>query len=29
MDMWSVGCVLYELFRGKILFPVSSTAEPI
>lgn len=21
MDMWSVGCVLYELFTGKILFP--------
>ena len=21
MDMWSVGCVIYELFTGKILFP--------
>jgi serine/threonine protein kinase len=21
MDMWSIGCVLYELFTGRILFP--------
>jgi serine/threonine protein kinase len=20
-DMWSIGCVLYELYTGKILFP--------
>ena len=24
MDMWSVGCVLFELFTGKILFPGQS-----
>jgi serine/threonine-protein kinase PRP4 len=27
MDMWSVGCVLYELFTGKILFPGRSNNE--
>ena len=21
MDMWSIGCVVYELFTGHILFP--------
>lgn len=21
MDMWSVGCCLYELYTGKVLFP--------
>lgn len=21
MDMWSIGCVVYELFTGRILFP--------
>jgi serine/threonine-protein kinase PRP4 len=21
MDAWSIGCVLYELFTGRILFP--------
>eukprot|EP00775_Hariotina_reticulata_P005775 gene5775-6014_t len=27
MDIWSVGCVLYELFTGKILFPGRSNNE--
>eukprot|EP00882_Tetradesmus_deserticola_P010991 GHRQ01011625.1.p1 GENE.GHRQ01011625.1~~GHRQ01011625.1.p1 ORF type:complete len:460 (+),score=260.92 GHRQ01011625.1:181-1380(+) len=27
MDVWSVGCVLYELFTGKILFPGRSNNE--
>ena len=27
LDMWSVGCVLYELFTGKILFPGGSNNE--
>lgn len=27
MDMWSVGCVLYELYTGKILFPGRSNNE--
>lgn len=27
MDMWSVGCVIYELFTGKILFPGRSNNE--
>jgi serine/threonine protein kinase len=27
MDMWSVGCVLYELFTGKILFPGRTNNE--
>jgi serine/threonine protein kinase len=27
MDMWSVGCVLYELFTGKILFPGETNNE--
>lgn len=27
MDMWSIGCVLYELFTGKILFPGKTNNE--
>lgn len=27
MDMWAVGCVLYELFTGKILFPGRTNNE--
>lgn len=27
MDMWGLGCVLYELFTGKILFPGKSNNE--
>lgn len=27
MDMWSVGCVIYELYTGKILFPGRSNNE--
>jgi serine/threonine protein kinase len=27
MDMWSVGCVLYELFTGRILFPGKTNNE--
>jgi serine/threonine-protein kinase PRP4 len=27
MDMWSVGCVAYELFTGKILFPGRTNNE--
>ena len=27
MDMWSVGCVIYELYTGKILFPGKSNNE--
>jgi serine/threonine protein kinase len=27
MDMWSVGCVLYELYTGKILFPGRTNNE--
>lgn len=27
MDMWSVGCCLYELYSGRILFPGSSNNE--
>ena len=27
MDMWSIGCVIYELFTGKILFPGRSNNE--
>ncbi|KAK9815732.1 hypothetical protein WJX72_008716 [[Myrmecia] bisecta] len=27
MDMWSVGCVIYELFTGKILFPGRTNNE--
>ncbi len=27
MDMWSVGCVIYELFTGKIAFPGKSNNE--
>ncbi|CAD7698677.1 unnamed protein product [Ostreobium quekettii] len=27
MDLWSVGCVVYELFTGKILFPGKSNNE--
>lgn len=27
MDMWSIGCVIYELFTGRILFPGHSNNE--
>ncbi len=27
MDMWSVGCVVYELFTGNILFPGRTNNE--
>lgn len=27
MDIWSVGCVIYELFTSKILFPGKSNNE--
>lgn len=27
MDMWSVGCVLYELYTGQILFPGRTNNE--
>lgn len=27
MDMWSIGCVIYELFTGKILFPGKTNNE--
>lgn len=27
IDMWSVGCCLYEIFTGKILFPGKSNNE--
>jgi serine/threonine-protein kinase PRP4 len=27
MDMWSVGCVVYELFTGRILFPGKTNNE--
>lgn len=29
MDMWSIGCVIFELFTGKILFPGHSNNEMI
>lgn len=27
MDMWSIGCVLYELYTGQILFPGRTNNE--
>lgn len=27
IDMWSVGCTIYELYTGKILFPGNSNNE--
>lgn len=27
MDMWSIGCVVYELFTGRILFPGKTNNE--
>jgi serine/threonine protein kinase len=27
MDMWSIGCCLFELYTGKILFPGNSNNE--
>ena len=27
MDVWSIGCVIYELFTGRILFPGRSNNE--
>lgn len=27
MDMWSIGCVIYELFTGQILFPGRTNNE--
>ncbi len=27
MDMWSIGCVIYELITGRILFPGHSNNE--
>ena len=27
LDMWSVGCTIYELYTGKILFPGKSNNE--
>lgn len=27
IDLWSVGCSLYELFTGKILFPARTNNE--
>jgi len=29
LDMWSVGCTLYELYTGKILLPGSSNNHMI
>lgn len=29
MDMWSVGCVVYELFTGNILFPGRTNNEMV
>ena len=29
MDMWSVGCIMAELFLGKPLFPGSSTLNQL
>jgi serine/threonine-protein kinase PRP4 len=29
MDMWSIGCVIYELFTSRILFPGHSNNEMI
>ena len=27
MDMWAIGCTIYELFTGEILFPGHSNNE--
>ena len=27
VDLWSVGCVIYELFTGKVLFPGKTNNE--
>jgi serine/threonine-protein kinase PRP4 len=27
LDMWSIGCTLYELYTGKILFPGRSNNQ--
>ncbi len=29
MDMWSIGCVVYELFTGRILFPGGTNNEMV
>ena len=27
LDMWSLGCVLYEMYTGRVLFPGESNNE--